>query len=498
MDGSKTSDDGSGFARKAAANAASLGASQLGRILLTFASAVVIARLLSPDEYGVVAMAAPVIGFIGMFQELGLGAAAIQSKTLTTQESSSLFWINIVASAVVAAALLALAPLAALFYHDVRAGYVTAAGAVGAIISAFAIQHATLLNRDMRFAMISIIEFANALASFVVAALLAVWLRSYWSLILGSITGTFLQTVLTWRSTKWRPNLRPSFSEGRRFLRFGGNVTGYNVVNFALRNADNIMIGKVAGSVQLGLYDRSYKLMMMPLQSLSGPMYRLLMPMLSHMQDDPERYRRTFVFTVRALGLVAIPGIAIAAALSDRLMPFVLGDRWASAGPIFFWLGLAGLFNPIANLTGVLFVTTSRSAAYFRWGLFSAVVTLVGFVVGIFWGAEGVAASFFVTTVIRTPLLFAYSVGNTGVTSVDLYRAQFEPMIASAFGVAVTLALAPYFSIGPLFVLGLVIVYLVSGIAALATPAGRETVLKLAQLSRGFAGDAVARVQASR
>jgi PST family polysaccharide transporter len=143
-------------------------------------------------------------------------------------------------------------------------------------------------------------------------------------------------------------------------------------------------------------------------------------------------------------------------------------------------------------------VTTSRSAAYFRWGLFSAVVTLVGFVVGIFWGAEGVAASFFVTTVIRTPLLFAYSVGNTGVTSVDLYRAQFEPMIASAFGVAVTLALAPYFSIGPLFVLGLVIVYLVSGIAALATPAGRETVLKLAQLSRGFAGDAVARVQASR
>jgi PST family polysaccharide transporter len=482
------------LAQKAARGAIYLGLAQAARILLTVASAVVIARLLSPDDYGVLAMAAPAIGFVAMFQELGLTAAAIQSRTLSADESSAMFWVNVTASAVVAVLLIALAPLAAWFYGDVRAGYVTAAGAGGILISGLALQHGALLNREMRFAAISSIEVASAFLTFVAAALLAAWLRSYWALIIGTLVGTLVQTVLVWRSVKWRPHSRPSFAGARRFARFGGGITGFNIVNFAVRNADNVLIGKFVGTVSLGLYDRSYKLMMMPLQSLNGPINRLLMPMLSKMNDDPERYRRTFVFAIRALGLITIPGIAIATALSSRVMPYLLGDRWAGAGPIFFWLGLAGLFNPIGNLTGLLFVTSGRTGPFFRWGLFSAIVTLGGFAVGMLWGAEGIAASLFLTTVLRMPILFSYSVRETGVKAADLYSAQIEPMLSSSFAVAAALALAPYLSTGPLLALAFTGAYLIAAVGAFLTPAGRQTVAVLGKLMKGFAIDVAVRV----
>jgi PST family polysaccharide transporter len=298
-----------------------------------------------------------------------------------------------------------------------------------------------------------------------------------------------------WRSNTWRPNSIPSFSGVRRFARFGGGVTGFNILNFAMRNGDNLLIARLAGSAQLGLYDRSYKLMMMPLQSLNGPISLLLMPMLSKMQEDPERFRRTFIFAARSVGLITIPGIAVAAALSERLMPFLLGDRWAGAGTIFFWLGLAGLFNPIGNLTGLLFITSARTGPFFRWGVFSAVVTLTGFAFGIRWGAEGVAASLFITTALRTPFLFSYSVGQTGVKSLDLYGAQFEPMIASALGVAAALKLAPYFSTGPLLCIAFAITYLLAGVGAASTSSGRNTVRKMAEVLRDLAETAGSRLQ---
>jgi PST family polysaccharide transporter len=346
------------------------------------------------------------------------------------------------------------------------------------LISGLALQHAALLNRDMRFGRSSAIEVINALAGFFAAALLALLFRNYWALVLGPLTGLAIQTVLTWRSINWVPG-RISFSEARRFARFGSGVTGYNLVSFVSRNADNILIAKVVGTASLGIYDRSYKLMMLPLQTLNGPVNRLLFPLLSRLQDDPERYRRTFVFAVRAVGLLTIPGIAIAAALSQRLMPFLLGHAWTAAGPIFFWLGLAGLFNPIGNMTTLLFLTSGRTDAFFRFGLFSTIVTVAAFGVGVRWGGEGVAASLFFTTALRTPLLFLYSVRQTGVRASDLFGAQFEPLLAAALSAAVALEIEPYLETGQLLSVAFPIAYTIGIVLALATQPGRHAVFRI-------------------
>ena len=483
-----------GFARRAAVGAVYLGGAQVIRVILTLLSAIVIAHFLSPADYGVVAMAAPVIGVITMFQDLGLGTATVQSRTLNDAEATGMFWVNTVASLAIAAALVAIAPFAAWFYGDYRAGYVTAAGALGVLLSGIALQHAALLNREMRFGISSAIDVINAFTTFAVAALLALWLRSYWALILGTLAGTAVQTVLMWRSAKWMPG-RISFTGASRFAKFSSGVTGFNLVNFISRNADNILIAKAAGSASLGLYDRSYKLMMLPLQTLNGPLLRLLLPILSKMQDEPERYRRTFVFAIRAVGLITIPGVAISAVLSNRLMPFLLGPAWTEAGPIFFWLGLAGLFNPVGNLTGLLFLSSGRTGPFFRWGLFSAIITVGGFAIGIPWGAEGVAASLFFSTAVRMPLLFVYSVRGTGVKPLDLFRAQFEPIMGSLPAAALALKLEPYFDTVPLLCLSIAIAYGITLLFALATEPGRRTVFGMYAIAKDSLKDLGARVR---
>lgn len=479
--------DGEGAAagQKAVSGAVYLGLSQIGRLVLTTLSTIVIARLLTPDDYGVMAMAAPVIALILMFQDLGLSAATIQKPTLTQAESSALFWINLFASLGVALALVAVSPLVGWFYGDPRAGYVTAASAIAVLVSGIALQHGALLNRHMRFAMLSGIDIANALATFLIAAAAAFFLRSYWALFLGTLAGSLVQTILLWRYSSWRPDRQIRVRGAGDLARFGGHVTGFNLVNFFVRNADFILIARFAGSGAVGLYDRSYKLMMLPLQNINAPVNRLLLPLLSRLHDQPAQYRRTFTFAVRAVMLASAPGIAIATALSDRLMPFLLGERWAAAGPIFFWLGLTGLVQPIANMTGVLFMSSGRAKTMMHWGLFSAAITLLGFAIGLYLaGPVGVAASLFVTMLVRLPLLFALSVRGTSVRQIDLYGAQFVPLFGAGIAVAIALAAAPFLSIGPLLCFAIPLAYTLAIAAALLTPGGRETLGQAAAMAR--------------
>lgn len=460
--------------RKAASSAVFLGVSQGVRLVLTVLSTVIISRLLAPDDYGVMAMAAPFVGFILLFQDFGLSAATIQAREMTAERSNALFWINMALSGAIFVLLLAAAPLAGWFYGDARAGYVVAASAVGVLLSGTAMQHGALLNRDMRFFALSAIDVANAVVTFLGALIAAWFLRNYWALWIGTMAGTLVQVVLTWLATPWRPSWRATFSGTGQMTRFGGSLTGFNVINYVARNADSVLIAKFAGTAALGLYDRSYKLMMLPLQTINGPLGRLMLPVLSRLMDEPERYRRAFVMAVRALMLVAVPGIAVAAATSDRLMIFLLGEPWAAAGPIFFWLGLASLVQPVANATGWLFISSGRGAEMLRWGIFSTATTLIAIAAGLSGGARGVAMGLFIALIVRTPFLFFYCTRGTAVRQRDLYLIHFEPMVGAALSAGLIWIVGDRLSTGMLLCAAIPLSYAIALAVHAATPPGRQ------------------------
>ena len=269
-------------------------------------------------------------------------------------------------------------------------------------------------------------------------------------------------------------------------LKFGSSLGGFNLLNFLSRNLDNVIIARAQGSQQVGLYDNSYKLMMFPLQNISAPLGRVMLPVLARLQDEPERYRRAFLLALRALMVAAMPVIAISAAVSDQLIVFLLGEKWRAAGPIFFWLSLTGILAPVANATGWLFVTSGRGGAMFRWGIFSAIVTIGGFLVGIHWGAYGVAVSLFVGTLFRVPLLFGYSTVGTSVRALDLYELMAAPLVSGSATAFIARALSSEMSFALLLAIILPIAYVLAVLAQSATHGGRDFLRNSTSLLREF------------
>lgn len=424
---------------KAAGGAMWVGAAQACRTAFMVIATLFVARLLTPDDYGVVAMVAPVAAFVLLIQDLGLSQAVIQAREVREDDLTAIFWLNMIIGALIGALLIVTAPLIGHFYKEGRVMAVIAASAIPVLITSGSLQHIAILSREMDFRSVALSDFANAVTTLLASVLFALLLHSYWAIWLGQLFGVAAQALVVWTRSKWRPRFSIRFAGIGKMLRFGGGVTGYNVLNYVVRNLDNILIARRFGAFAVGTYDQSYKLMMAPMQAINSPLSRVMMPVLSRLSDDPIRYRKAFLQVVKALLLVLTPALAVLVAMSNEIIVMLLGAKWAAAGPVFFWLSLAGLFQPLANATGWLFLSSGRTQEMLYWAIFSAVVTALGFVIGLHWGPAGVAASLFVTLVVRMPILFWWSAKGTSVKTFDMYRVLFEPLAGALLTIIATL-----------------------------------------------------------
>jgi PST family polysaccharide transporter len=200
-------------------------------------------------------------------------------------------------------------------------------------------------------------------------------------------------------------------------------VISYNLSIYVARNLDKVLIGWRAGPSQLGLYDRAYKLLLLPLQHLNNPIARVMIPVLSRLADDPARYRGVYIRTTQQILLVALPGVVFTIATAPILIPTLLGREWVGAVPIFAWLSITGLHLPMSGTMAWLFLSQRRTREYAIWGLFNAATCAAAFLAGLHWGAYGVAVAYGLSDVLlRMPVLWWY-VGRKGpVRTSDLYR----------------------------------------------------------------------------
>jgi PST family polysaccharide transporter len=226
-----------------------------------------------------------------------------------------------------------------------------------------------------------------------------------------------------WIVSGWKPGRPARYSGVRPMFAFGRNLTGFHVINYFARNLDNMLIGKFWGSGQLGLYAKAYQLLLLPIDQINSPIAAVAVPTLSRLTDSPERYRKAYLRILEKIAMVTMPGMAFMIACSDWIVRLVLGPQWIEAGRIFALLGIVGLVQPIANTTGWLFITQGRTRDMFRWGLMGASIIIAGIIIGLPWGAVGVAATYSSSFLfVVTPLLFWF-VGRRGpVRTIDFYR----------------------------------------------------------------------------
>ena len=407
------------------------GGAQVVKLGCQITSVVILSRLLRPEDFGIVAMAAPVVAFVMLFQDLGLTQATVQKKSITHDEINSLFWINLAVSVLLCAVMILMAPLVALFYGEPKVGPLVAAMSLQLFVMGASAQHYALITRRMGFSRMAVIESVAALAGLGAAILWAYLSRSYWALFVGGLTTMTCSSLGFWASSRWRPGLPRWVTGTRGMVNFGAGITGFNFTNFIARNLDQVLIGRYWGNQELGLYDRAYRLLLFPIQQITFPLAKVMVPALSRMSEEPDRYRRAYLRVAPLLLFVALPGVAVAIAFADVLIPLALGEQWQDSARIFQALGFAGLLQPLNSPAGWLFISQGRTREFLHWGVFAALTTTAAILLGLPYGAFGVAVAYAVHEYLRTPLLWLY-IGRKGpVAARDILQATL-PFVLGA------------------------------------------------------------------
>jgi O-antigen/teichoic acid export membrane protein len=484
--------------RSARGGAVTVGA-QAFKFVLSTVAAIILARLLTPDDYGLIAMVAILVNFVGMFQYLGLSTATVKWAELNHQQVSTLFWINMALSAAIMLVTVGCGPLLAWFYQEPRLIGIAAAYGGTILVTGLGIQHEAILSRQMRFAALVVVETTGLLIG-ILAAIVAAWYGAgYWALVLNQLVMTLVTVIGVWSVCKWRPGFPGRGLGLRSMLSYGGNLTGFNIMTFFSRNLDNLLIGKFWGAHQLGVYSRAYQMLLMPMVQINTPLSAVAVPALSRLADSPERYRAAYLRILEKIVMVTMPLSALMIATSDWMVLLLLGPKWSETGKIFMLLGITALIQPATKTSTWLFSTQGRARELFHWGLIGGAIAVVSILAGLPWGATGVAASYAAADLcFATPLLFWY-VGRRGpIRASDFYRTIAPSAAASICSLALLFSCRPWLnSVTPLIprlsiALGLTVG--VSLIVFSALPAGRlamqgfkETLLLLLKRKGNFA-----------
>ncbi|NYD68511.1 lipopolysaccharide biosynthesis protein [Agromyces atrinae] len=470
--------------------AAVTGFGQLARILLQVLSIIVLARLLSPEDYGLLAMVTVVIGVGELFRDFGLSSAAIQSKTLSNAQRSNLFWLNSVIGVVLSLICFAAAPLLSVLYGDARLTLITQLLATTFLINGVATQFRADLNRSLKFGTLSVIDVVSQFVGLAVGVGAALLGAEYWSLVAMQVTIALVSATGSAVSTRWMPRWYNRQADIRPFFRFGISLLGSQLVNYAGKNADSFVIGLALGPVQLGFYNRAFQLLLLPLNQLQAPSTRVALPILSRLQDDKPRFDAFILQGQTALLHVVAVVLAFTASQATVLFSFVLGDQWVSAAPLFQALAIGGLASMANYACYWVFLSKGLTSSYLVFSLITRPFLIGSVVVGSMFGALGVAIAYSAASFLLWPctLLWLRRVSNAPVGRMFRVGIRTVVVYAVAGGAAFAVGLLVA-NLHPLFVLSISLLAFVAAVAvcAVIVPSFRRDLASLAAL-RVFMG----------
>ncbi|MDQ8188472.1 lipopolysaccharide biosynthesis protein [Pelagicoccus sp. SDUM812002] len=400
------------------------------RFVINMGSTMVLARLLAPEDFGLIAMTQSILVFVNIFQSMGLSVATVQREHITHEQVSTLYWINCAASTCVGILTIAIAPLVALLYGEPRLTAVTMALSVPMIISGFGSQHGALLTRQMRFGTEQVVILFAMIVSIIVAVVFAKLGHGYWALVYKEIAMTSTIVVCFWLSVRWIPGLPRKGTGVSGMLKFGAFLTGSSFVNQMARNVDNILIGAFAGPVALGLYSKAYNLLLMPIRQINMPIGRVAIPSLSRLQNEPQRFAGFYYKGVEMLVFCGMPIVTFCFVAAEDIVMVVLGEQWTDTVGIFRALAPAAILGTFSVAAGWLFHPLGRTKKELYVTLVSSTLTIAAFAIGIRWGAMGVAYAYSAACVLKTVPELSYATKDSPVSLSATLLIPFRPFLA--------------------------------------------------------------------
>jgi O-antigen/teichoic acid export membrane protein len=434
------------------------------KFVLQMLTIMLLARLLSAEDFGLQGMATILIGFLGLFGDGGLGAATVQRLQVTEEQISTLFWINLAMGAALAALTAVLAPALVAFYGEPRLYWITVVLGVAFVFSGVAAQHRAMIMRDMRFVTLAKIDVLCLAISSAVAVVMALLGCGYWALVAMWVVNSIVGAAGVWWADPWVPGFPRRKCGVLSMLHFGWMSTCNNFIVFLAWNADNMLVGRFWGADALGLYGRACQLATMPVHQLNGAITGVAFSALSRIQGDADRLARSFLRGFSLLVSLTIPLTIICALFAEEIVSILLGAKWMEAAPIFRLLAPTGLVFALVNPLSWLVMSMGRVERAFMMTAATTPVVIVGIVLGLSHGPQGVALGYSSAMVLLVIPITAWSKRGTNITWVNLWSAIRQPLFAGLFASAIgltvkitlggVLAPIPFLLVGVSLVLG--------------------------------------------
>jgi PST family polysaccharide transporter len=412
------------------------GADLILRLVPTF----LLARLLSPNDFGLVAMVVSVTSIAEQFSELGLSTATIQCRELNHQQVTNLFWINVGAGCLFSLAICGLAPGIARFYHSPDLVPMTLAISTTFVFGGLTVQHQALLSRQLKQGHLAAIRLSASFLSVVVALVLAVGHFGVWALVWREVTRAFFVAAGMWMLCRWIPGWPRRNANIRGLLHYGSHLTLSQLGIACISQFDRVLIGRYFGAIPLGLYRQAQQLILAPIEQLRVPLYSVASPSLSILQTDPVRYRLYYQRIVLVIGLASMPLGLFIAIYAGEITHVLLGYKWIAATVYLQIFGLVACLKPCLDSTTVVMLTYGLSKRLLIFSLIFNSLFAAFMFVGVFWGAEGVASSNVVSIVVLMFPMLHFSLRGTPVTLGAFLSAISVPAIASAVMAGILLA----------------------------------------------------------
>jgi len=425
----------------AASNARWVATIQFARVGVQLLSLVFLSRLLSRDDFGLLAMATVVTNFAMLMRDLGTAAAVIQRPRIDVGMLDTAFWMSCVTGVVLGAAVLASAPIAAAFMQAPRLEGLLSMLAIVFPISGMTIVQQAVLERAGRFAVIARIEITSVLAGFAIALLAADRGAGPYSLVLQTITVACLTTLQLHLTSSWRPRWSWDRQQLRELWRFGGSLSGFNIINYFARNADSMIVGRTLGAASLGAYSLAYRIMLFPLYNLTFVATRALFPVMSRRQADAGQVADLYLRTLSVIAFFTAPLMTGLFVLREPFVDVLLGERWSVVIELIAWLAPVGFIQSLVSPSGSVFTALGRTDIQLKLGIAAALTHILAFVIGVRWGIAGLARCYLLANVLTAVATMLLTMRLLNHTPWRLVAALHRPIaIALIMGLCVSVA----------------------------------------------------------
>jgi O-antigen/teichoic acid export membrane protein len=465
---------------------ASLG-NQAYRIVLQVASVVVLARLLDPEDFGLVAMVLAVVGVGELFRDLGLSGAAIQVRVLTPAQRDNLFWLNTGMGAAVTAVVALCAPLVAAAYRRPELVGITLALAPSFLLSGLATQHRVGLVRELRFRRIAVIDAVSVTVALAVGVTMAAAGAGYWALVGQQLASGLVTLPLLFAADRWVPGRWRAGQGTRRFVSFGGHLLLSSVAVYASTNADTFVVGRWFGADVLGFYNRGAQLVRQPARQVSGAFVTVMQPILARIHDERERFETALRHGQLASAYpLAIAG-AVLVADPGGVVRLTMGPSWSPVVPFLVVMVVGVVARQVTMSVAAALTASGLGRALSRYVLVSSLLTIGFIVAGATQGPVGAAWGWAGAPVLTWTVGFAWLRRHTGLPVTGLRLDGLRVLLVGVAGALVGRltadALSGMHELPRLLVVTAAVLATVA-LATLVPPVRRDALVVVGYLSR--------------